>query len=85
MKFCFDVKDFIEVDINAKKLAVIGDDFELTWEAFRAKVNETADFLKTQKVGFFLMSVQVTRKHIVKGIYYSIAAFLFLGTLTKKL
>ena len=31
------------------------------------------------KVGFFLMSVQVTRKHIVKGIYYSIAAFLFLG------
>ena len=50
MKFCFDVKDFIEVDINAKKLAVIGDDFELTWEAFRAKVNETADFLKTQNL-----------------------------------
>ncbi len=50
MKFCFDSKDFIEVDTNSNKLAVIGDDFELTWAEFRTKVNETVDSLITQNL-----------------------------------
>ncbi len=38
MKFCFDTKEFIEWDIQPNKLAVIGDDFVLTWEQFNTRV-----------------------------------------------
>lgn len=50
MKFCFDSKDFIEIDSNAQKLAVIGDDFELTWDEFRLKVNEITDYFKSKNL-----------------------------------
>jgi D-alanine--poly(phosphoribitol) ligase subunit 1 len=39
MKFCFVQKDFIESEIHPKKLAVVGDDFELSWLDFSQKVN----------------------------------------------
>jgi len=44
MKFCFEKKDFVEVDINPNQIAVVGDDFELTWKEFRTKVNDLAVF-----------------------------------------
>lgn len=39
MKFCFEQKTFIEETIDASKLAVIGEDFELTWSEFAVKVD----------------------------------------------
>ena len=39
MRFCFVKKDFIESDLSPNKLAVVGDDFELTWYEFSEKVN----------------------------------------------
>ena len=50
MKFCFDSKDFIEVDNNPNKLAVIGDDFKLTWYEFRTKVNEIVDLFNSKNL-----------------------------------
>jgi len=41
MKFCFEKKDFIESDISPNKLAVIGEDIELTWRQFSEKVDQT--------------------------------------------
>ena len=46
MKFCFEKKDFIELGINPHQLAVVGDDFELTWKEFKNKVDKLADFFK---------------------------------------
>ena len=43
MKFCFDTKDFIESNIQPNKLAIIGEDFNLTWEEFSTKVNALCD------------------------------------------
>jgi len=43
MRFCFEKKDFIENDISSEKLAVIGDDFELTWNQFAKSVNNLCD------------------------------------------
>jgi D-alanine--poly(phosphoribitol) ligase subunit 1 len=39
MKFCFEKKDFIENDYQPNKTAVVGDDFELTWQQFSERVN----------------------------------------------
>lgn len=50
MKFCFNSKDFIEKDKNPNKLALIGDDFELTWEQFNLKVNDLIDFLSEKEL-----------------------------------
>jgi D-alanine--poly(phosphoribitol) ligase subunit 1 len=43
MRFCFVKKDFIECDIAPNKLAVVGDDFELTWIEFSQSVNNLCD------------------------------------------
>lgn len=43
MRFSFEKKDFVEQDITPSKLAVIGDDFELTWKEFEKKVNALCD------------------------------------------
>lgn len=43
MKFCFKNKDFVELNILADKLAVIGSDFELTWEQFQQEVNSLCE------------------------------------------
>lgn len=43
MRFSFDKKDFVEQEITPNKLAVIGDDFELTWSEFEKKVNRLCD------------------------------------------
>lgn len=47
MRFCFEKKDFIEADISPAKLAVIGDDVELTWTQFADSVNKLCnDFIQ---------------------------------------
>jgi D-alanine--poly(phosphoribitol) ligase subunit 1 len=43
MKFCFVQKDFIDTNVDRYKIAVIGDDFELTWEQFEVRVNNLCD------------------------------------------
>lgn len=43
MRFCFEKKDFIETDISPAKLAVIGNDVELTWMQFAESVNKLCD------------------------------------------
>jgi len=40
MKFCLEKKDFVDVESGSTKLAVIGDDFQLTWSEFEQKVND---------------------------------------------
>ena len=45
MRFSFEKKDFIEQNIESNKVAIIGDDFELTWVEFEKKVNELCDYL----------------------------------------
>ena len=44
MKFCFTTKDFIESNIQPQKRAVIGVDYELSWEEFSAKVDALCAF-----------------------------------------
>ena len=39
MRFCFEKRDFIECSISPEKLAVVGDDFELSWLEFSEKVD----------------------------------------------
>lgn len=43
MRFCFEKKDFVDIHIDPNKLAVIGDDFNLSWLQFSKKVNELCD------------------------------------------
>ncbi len=50
MKFCFEQKDFIEKEIEPGRLAVVGDDVQLTWQEFEGKVNEYCDFFKTNQL-----------------------------------
>ncbi len=40
MKFCFKNKDFIDQHIDGDKLAVVGDNKELTWNQFEKEVND---------------------------------------------
>lgn len=51
MKFCFNQFDFIEQEINPDKLAVIGDDFSLTWSDFQLKVDEMVAFFREKNWG----------------------------------
>ncbi|MCT4582114.1 MAG: AMP-binding protein [Flavobacteriales bacterium] len=46
MRFCFNKKEFVEKEIEADKLAVIGEDFSLTWRAFNARVDELITVLE---------------------------------------
>ena len=46
MKFCFEKKEFVDLEINPNKLAVIGDDFELTWAEFKTQVDALCSYLK---------------------------------------
>lgn len=47
MKFCFNRKDFIETSVDAEKLAVVGDNNELTWNEFKRRVDALCnDFSK---------------------------------------
>ncbi len=45
MRFSFESKQFIETDIQAEKLAVIGENRALSWKAFQEEVNQLANFL----------------------------------------
>jgi len=50
MKFCFEKKDFIELDNQPNQLAVVGDDFELTWSDFKIRVDELVTFFKQKEI-----------------------------------
>ena len=50
MKFCFEIKDFVEMDKDPDQLAVVGDDFELTWNDFKIKVDELTEFFKQKNI-----------------------------------
>ena len=57
MKFCFEKKDFIETNIAPNKLAVIGDDFELTWIQFSERVNDLwNEFIKKEYPGVSILT-----------------------------
>ena len=43
MKFCFETKDFIEHEVEPNKLALVGEDFELTWVQFKSRVENLCD------------------------------------------
>lgn len=49
MKFCFNKTDFIEQEVSSEKVAVIGDDFSLTWQQFSDEVNEVVQIFKEEK------------------------------------
>ena len=49
MKFCFEKKDFIEIDTSPNKLAVVGDDIELSWIQFYQRVNKLCDYFINKK------------------------------------
>lgn len=46
MRFCFDSKQFVDREIDAAKLAVIGENGEISWTQFEARVNEFCTFFK---------------------------------------
>ncbi|MFK8037866.1 MAG: AMP-binding protein [Crocinitomicaceae bacterium] len=50
MKFCFENKEFIDLDIHPSQLAVIGSDMSLTWHEFKAEVDHLVDYLSTQNL-----------------------------------
>ncbi len=46
MKFCFDKKDFVELEIQANKIAIYGEDRTVTWQQFQQEVNQFSEVLK---------------------------------------
>lgn len=50
MRFDFIHRDFIEKEQHTDKLAVIGSDYELTWQEFAAAVDETCRYLQKNEV-----------------------------------
>ena len=48
MRFCFTRKDFVEREVGANKLAVVGDDMTLTWAEFSNKVDKLCDSFSKQ-------------------------------------
>ncbi len=46
MRFCFDSKDFVEKDTGADKLAIVGENGELTWGRFEESVADFCTFFK---------------------------------------
>ena len=50
MRFCFDSKEFIEIDHRPDVLAVIGSDFQLTWLEFEKAVGDFSEVLINQHV-----------------------------------
>lgn len=59
MRFCFDQKDFVERDIHPDKLAVIGDDFELTWSEFSRETEKLCDFFESSDFHFVKHPVMI--------------------------
>lgn len=49
MRFCFDSKDFVEKTINSGKLAVVGENGELTWEQLEQRVADFCTFFKERQ------------------------------------
>ena len=45
MRFCFAQKEFVDLTISPEKTAIIGSDFQLTWNEFSKKVDEFCEFL----------------------------------------
>ncbi len=43
MRFCFATKDFIEPELYADKLAVVGEDYELIWKDFQKSVDQLCE------------------------------------------
>jgi len=48
MRFSFDIKDFVDHQIESEKLAVISEEEELTWLAFESRVNALCQFFKAR-------------------------------------
>lgn len=48
MKFCFTEKDFIQKEISADQLAVIGEEKDLTWRQLEEEVAAFCEFFKTK-------------------------------------
>ncbi|MNJ86136.1 D-alanine--poly(phosphoribitol) ligase subunit 1 [compost metagenome] len=48
MRFCFDSKRFVDQDIDAAKLAVIGENGEISWAQFESRVAEFCTFFKAK-------------------------------------
>jgi D-alanine--poly(phosphoribitol) ligase subunit 1 len=61
MKFCFDTKEFIELNENADKLAVIGSDKSYSWNTFKLRVEEIVAFLQSNNLD------QISHPVIVSG------------------
>lgn len=49
MKFCFDSKQFVEVDIDPQKMAVSGADFDLSWRQFKSRVESVSSWICSEK------------------------------------
>jgi D-alanine--poly(phosphoribitol) ligase subunit 1 len=45
MRFCFDIKDFVDVEHQPDKIAIYGEDRLITWEAFKEEVNNLCAIL----------------------------------------
>lgn len=48
MRFCFDSKRFVDQETDAAKLAVIGENGEITWAEFESRVDEFCAFFKAK-------------------------------------
>jgi D-alanine--poly(phosphoribitol) ligase subunit 1 len=47
MRFCFDSKQFVDQDIDSGKLAVVGDNGEITWAQFESQVADFCAFFRS--------------------------------------
>lgn len=48
MRFCFDSKDFVEKHIDADKLAIIGENGEITWAEFDQRVSDFCAYFEAK-------------------------------------
>jgi D-alanine--poly(phosphoribitol) ligase subunit 1 len=46
MRFCFEKKDFVDLQVDGDKLAVIGENGEITWNQFEQRVSDFCSFFK---------------------------------------
>jgi D-alanine--poly(phosphoribitol) ligase subunit 1 len=61
MKFSFEIRDFVDVDFHTEKIAVVGDDYKLTWSEFNSRVCELSGELLKNNID------QLNRPVIIYG------------------
>jgi adenine specific DNA methylase Mod len=71
MRFNFESREFLDSEVESNKLAVIGENRELSWGDFRSEVLELCEYLKSE-IGIIFRFPNVSIYILELDIYLSI-------------